>query len=117
MQVRTSLNNYRSAIQTIQARADEVQSAQETYRFAERRFREGQALQIELIDARTQLTNAQVNYSLAQLAVLTRAAELERDQPRRVPGQQRQVGRPGAAPADLHGSGLSLPRRSARISW
>ena len=78
LQVHTSNNNYRSAIQTLQARVDEVQSAQETYRFAERRYREGQALQIELIDARTQLTNAQLNYSLAQLAVLTRAAELER---------------------------------------
>jgi outer membrane protein len=78
LQVRMSVNNYRSAVQTVQARRDEVQSAQETYRFAERRFREGQALQIELIDARTQLTNAQLNYSLAQLAVLTRAAELER---------------------------------------
>ena len=78
LQVRTSANNYRSAIQTLQARTDEVQSTQETYRFAERRFREGQALQLELIDARTQLTNAQLNYSLAQLAVLTRAAELER---------------------------------------
>jgi outer membrane protein len=78
LQVRTSLNNYRSAIQTLEALNDEVQSAVETYRFAERRFREGQALQIELIDARTQLTSAQLNYSLAQLAVLTRAAELER---------------------------------------
>ncbi|WP_207512345.1 TolC family protein [Longitalea luteola] len=78
LQVRTSLNNYRSAIQMLAARTDEVQSATETYRFAERRFREGQALQLELIDARTQLTNAQLNYSLAQLAVLTRSAELER---------------------------------------
>jgi outer membrane protein TolC len=78
LQVRTTLNNYRSAIQTLEALNDEVQSAIETYRFAERRFREGQALQIELIDARTQLTSAQLNYSLAQLAVLTRAAELER---------------------------------------
>ncbi len=78
LQVRTSLNNYRSALQTLEAVNDEVQSAEETYRFAERRFREGQALQIELIDARTQLTSAQLNYSLAQLAVLTRAAELER---------------------------------------
>ncbi|OQP47224.1 hypothetical protein A4H97_06880 [Niastella yeongjuensis] len=78
LQVRTSLNNYRSAIQTLEALNDEVQSAVETYRFAERRFREGQALQIELIDARTQLTSAQLNYSLAQLAVLSRAAELER---------------------------------------
>jgi outer membrane protein len=78
LQVRTAANNYRSAIETLQAHTDEVQSTQETYRFAERRFREGQALQLELIDARTQLTNAQLNYSLAQLAVLTRAAELER---------------------------------------
>jgi outer membrane protein len=78
LQVRTSLNNYRSAIQTMEAVSDEVQSSQETYRFTERRFREGQALQIELIDARTQLTSAQLNYSLAQLAVLTRTAELER---------------------------------------
>jgi outer membrane protein len=78
LQVRTTMNNYRSAIQTLEALNDEVQSAEETYRFAERRFREGQALQIELIDARTQLTSAQLNYSLAQLAVLTRAAELER---------------------------------------
>jgi outer membrane protein len=78
LQVRTSANNYRSAIETLQARTDEVQSTQETYRFAERRFREGQALQLELIDARTQLTNAQLNYSLAQLTVLTRAADLER---------------------------------------
>lgn len=78
LQVRTTMNNYRSAIQTLEALNDEVQSATETYRFAERRFREGQALQIELIDARTQLTSAELNYSLAQLAVLTRAAELER---------------------------------------
>lgn len=78
LQVRTATNNYTAALQTLPALADEVQSTQETYRFAERRFREGQALQIELIDARTQLTNAQLNYSLAQLAVLTRAAELER---------------------------------------
>ncbi|WP_205509294.1 TolC family protein [Longitalea arenae] len=78
LQVFTSAANYRSAIQTLAARTDEVQSATETYRFAERRFREGQALQLELIDARTQLTNAQLNYSLAQLAVLARAAELER---------------------------------------
>ncbi|AEW01754.1 outer membrane efflux protein [Niastella koreensis GR20-10] len=78
LQVRMAMNNYRSAIQTLEALNDEVQSAVETYRFAERRFREGQALQIELIDARTQLTSAELNYSLAQLAVLTRAAELER---------------------------------------
>lgn len=78
LQVRIAYNNYRSATQALQSVADEVQSTQETYRFADRRFREGQALQIELIDARTQMTNAQLKLSLAQLAVLNRAAELER---------------------------------------
>lgn len=78
LQVRTAYNNYYSSLQSLQASRDEVQSAQETYRFTERRFREGQALQLELIDIRTQLTNAQIRYSLAQLAVLTRAAEVER---------------------------------------
>jgi outer membrane protein len=78
LQVRTAWNNYYSSLQSLQATGDEVESAQETYRFTERRFREGQALQLELIDIRTQLTNAQIRFSLAQLAVLTRAAELER---------------------------------------
>lgn len=77
LQVQTTYNNYRSAVQTLQSVRDEMQSAAETYRFTERRFREGQALQIELVDARTQLTNSQLKYSLAQLATLTKAADLE----------------------------------------
>jgi outer membrane protein len=77
LQVQTSYNNYRSAVQTLQSVRDEMQSTAETYRLTERRFREGQALQIELIDARTQLTNAELRFSLAQLATLTRSAELE----------------------------------------
>lgn len=78
LQVRTAYNNYYSSLQSLQSLRDEVQSAQETYRLTERRFREGQALQLELIDIRSQLTNAQIRHSLAQLAVLTRAAEVER---------------------------------------
>jgi outer membrane protein len=77
LQVQTAYNNYRSAVQSLQSLHEEMQSAAETYRLTERRFREGQALQIELVDARTQLTNAQLKYSLAQLAALTRSAELE----------------------------------------
>lgn len=78
LQVNTAYNNYRSALQLLEAVTSEVESARETYRFADRRFREGQALQIELIDARAQMTNAQLRQSIAQLAVLNRAADLER---------------------------------------
>jgi len=74
----TAINNYNSALEALQALADEVGSARETYRLAERRFNEGQALQIELIDSRNQMTNAELRYSLGRLALLNRAADLER---------------------------------------
>jgi outer membrane protein TolC len=74
----TTMNNYNSALQSLHSLADAVSSAREAYRLAERRFNEGQALQIELIDARNQLTNAEIRYSLGRLSVLNRAADLER---------------------------------------
>jgi outer membrane protein len=74
----TATNNYHSALQALRALADESGSAREAYRLVERRFNEGQALQVELIDARTQLTSAEIRYSLGRLAVLNRSAELER---------------------------------------
>jgi outer membrane protein len=74
----TAVNNYNSALESLQAQGDEVGSARETYRLAERRFNEGQALQIELIDTRNQMTNAEIRYSLGRLTLLDRAADLER---------------------------------------
>ncbi|HEV3327644.1 MAG TPA: TolC family protein [Puia sp.] len=74
----TAVNNYYSALEALHALADEVGSSLETYRLAERRFDEGQALQIELIDSRNQMTNAEIRYSLGRLAILNRAADLER---------------------------------------
>jgi outer membrane protein len=78
LQVRTSANDYYSAVEALQSLTDEVTSARETYRLSERRFREGNAIQIELIDARTQMTGAELRYSLGCLTVLNRAADLER---------------------------------------
>jgi outer membrane protein TolC len=78
LQVTTTYNTYKSAIEALYSANDEVISTKEVYRLAERRYQEGEALQIELIDARTDMTNAEIKYSLAQLAVLNKAAELER---------------------------------------
>lgn len=78
LEQQTAGNNYRSALQALQALADETGSAREAYRLAEKRFNVGQALQVELIDARTQMTSAEIRYSLGRLAVLNRAADLER---------------------------------------
>ncbi|PWT97179.1 MAG: hypothetical protein C5B52_14285 [Bacteroidetes bacterium] len=78
LEQKTAFNNYASSVQSLESSNDEVQSSRETYRLAERRFKEGKALQIELIDARTQMTRAELKYSLAQLAVLSASAEVER---------------------------------------
>lgn len=78
LQATTAYNSYRSAWESLQSNRDEMQSTAEVYRIVEKRWREGQALQIELIDARTQMTQAGIKYSLAQLNVLNRQTELER---------------------------------------
>ncbi len=78
LQVTTTYNGYLTAIQTLQSAADETASTREAYRLTDKKYREGQALQIELIDARVEMTNAEIKYSLAQLAVLNKTAELER---------------------------------------
>jgi len=78
LQVSTANNTYQSAWAALTSTADEMLSSKEVYAFTEKRYREGQALLIELTDARTQMTNAAVKYSLAQLAVLNKEAELER---------------------------------------
>ncbi|MBS1598910.1 MAG: TolC family protein [Bacteroidetes bacterium] len=78
LQITTTYNTYESALEAMHSSYDEVMSTREVFRLAQSRYREGQALQIELIDARTQMTNAEIRYSLAQLAVLTKTAELER---------------------------------------
>jgi len=78
LQATTAYNSYQSAWESLQSNRDEMQSTVEVYRIVEKRWREGQALQIELIDARTQMTQAGIKYSLAQLNVLNRQAELER---------------------------------------
>ena len=74
----TTMNNYNSAKESLRSLTDAVSSAREAYRLAERRFNEGQALQIELIDARTQMTNSELRYSQGRLSLLNKAADLER---------------------------------------
>ena len=78
LQVTTVYNQYQSAVTAFYNANDEVQSTREAYRLTQSRYLQGQALQIEWTDARTQMTNAEINYSLAQLAVLNKTAELER---------------------------------------
>ena len=78
LQVTTAYNTYQAALKALHSSNDEVTSTKEVYRLMQSRYIQGSALQIELIDARTEMTTAELKYSLAQLAVLNKAAELER---------------------------------------
>ncbi|HRH59154.1 MAG TPA: TolC family protein, partial [Chitinophagaceae bacterium] len=78
LQATTAYNNYSAALQSLSSKQAETESSREAFRVIDKKFKEGMALQIEWIDARTQMTNAEIQYSLKQLDVLNKAAELER---------------------------------------
>jgi outer membrane protein len=78
LQIRLAQTNLTTAQQALKVNAAELSSLREYYRLTERRYREGQALQIELTDARTQLTTAELKRSLAEYTILLKMVELER---------------------------------------
>ncbi len=78
LQVQIAKTNLETAQKALVVNEAELASSREYYRIMERRYREEQALQIELTDARTQLTASELKQSLSQFAILLRGIELER---------------------------------------
>jgi outer membrane protein TolC len=62
------------SLQTAQAR---VRAARESFRITNRRAEEGRANQVTFLDARTTLTDAELNLSITRFELLTRLAELQ----------------------------------------
>jgi outer membrane protein len=67
-----------SAQEAIKVNDAELLAAKEYYRLTDRRFKEGLALQIEWVDARTQQTTAALKRSLIYFTWLIKKVELER---------------------------------------
>lgn len=65
----------RGAIATAQ---DRVEAARRTYQLVARKYQEGMAAQVELVDARTAYTSAELNLILTRYAYAARRVELER---------------------------------------
>lgn len=78
LQIQVAANSYRAALNVLQTQTPQVAAAQRYYRDVLRRYKEGQANYIELLDARTDLTTAELQLSLAKTAVWLRWVELER---------------------------------------
>ncbi|MFN4315214.1 MAG: TolC family protein [Chitinophagaceae bacterium] len=71
-------NNLNAALDQLKAGRRQMESAATYQRLIERGFREGSNSFIETIDARSQYTQAQLQYTIQQYKALIAAAELER---------------------------------------
>ncbi len=78
LQTATARNSLLAEIETWKSYQSQLENAKRQYRDTFRRYKEGVSNYIELLDARTQVTNIELQQSLAMYAVLTKQAELER---------------------------------------
>ncbi|AEE51280.1 TolC family protein [Haliscomenobacter hydrossis] len=78
LQIRIAQNAVQAEQEILQSYNTQQDAARQYYRDTFRRYKEGVANYIELLDARTQITNLDVRRSIAYYNVLMRRAELER---------------------------------------
>jgi outer membrane protein TolC len=78
LQVITTMNELSAAEKGIAAAESRLRNARESFRLVNRKFEEGQASQIEFIDARTTLTQAEENLIISRFNYLSGFAEFEK---------------------------------------
>ena len=78
MQTLQARQSLQSAVLVSQSYSPQLQSARRYYDETQRRFRENQANYIELLDARTQLTNLEIRESISRYQAWIYYAELQR---------------------------------------
>jgi outer membrane protein TolC len=76
-QVRSARDDVQVARRSLQTAEARVRAARETFRITNRRAEEGRVNQVTFLDARTTLTDAELNLSITRFELLTRLAELE----------------------------------------
>ncbi|MFT4032728.1 MAG: TolC family protein [Siphonobacter sp.] len=78
LQVFTARNAVRSAQETYKSRELQAETARRYYRDIFRRYKENSATFIELLDAQTQITSAELQATIARYDIWLRLTELER---------------------------------------
>lgn len=77
LQVREVFYNFQVAGKNLLTAAEQLNSARKSFRIVERKYREGIAAQIEFLDARNTLTNAETNRIIAEYDYFILAGEFE----------------------------------------
>ncbi len=78
LQVVSAFYELEASRKSIAAARAEVQSARQAFRLVDKKYRQAQANQVEFVDARTRLTNAEQNLIIAQYDYQVQIAEYER---------------------------------------
>lgn len=78
LQLQTSLTDYESALRLFQSSRSQVESAQRYFDDMSKRYREGQILYIEYLDARNELTTAELQQSINLSKVWVKWADVQR---------------------------------------
>ena len=77
LQVKEAWHQYRSAAQAVAASQAGLRSAAAVFRIVQRKYQEDQASLLELMNARTQYTQAQLSLAIDSYDQLSKAAALE----------------------------------------
>ncbi len=78
LQAKVKQNDYNSAIDVFETTKSQVDLTKRYFRDTQKRYKEGQAIYLEVSDAHTQLLNAELQQSIALMNIWIRKAELER---------------------------------------
>nr|MBX2818582.1 TolC family protein [Rhodothermaceae bacterium] len=77
LQVQEAYDNLDVALESLKTAEERLKSSREGYRIVARQYDEGMSNQVTFLDARTTLTEAELNLNITRYDVLIRQAELE----------------------------------------
>ncbi len=77
LQLQTSITDYQSALQLFQSSRAQVESANRYFNDMSKRYREGQVLYLEFLDARNEITNAELQQSINLSNVWVKWADVQ----------------------------------------
>jgi outer membrane protein TolC len=78
LQRQLAKNNLQSSVKAEKANQSSLESSKEYYNIVNREYAEGQKSLLDLLDARNQLTNSSISYSVSHFETLIKKVELER---------------------------------------
>lgn len=78
LQLNTAVRDYQSALQVFKSSQVQVASAKRYFDDVSKQYREGQVLYIEYLDARNELTNAELQQSISLFNVWQKWTEVQR---------------------------------------